>query len=67
MERRSLGGYLINPLHIISFVVEPVKTDCNRDLMSFYGTLLTKFVFAIIIVSNFNLSMTFRKSLTVEI
>jgi len=62
IERRSLGGYLVNPLHIINLVAESIKVNCNKDLILLYGTLFTKSVFAILSVSKFSLLTVFRKS-----
>jgi len=34
--QRSLGGYFIIPLHIISLVVELTKVNCNKNLILFH-------------------------------
>jgi len=66
VEQKSLEGYFIIPLHIISLVVELTKVNCNKDLILFHGTLFTTSVFAILIVSRFNLSTVFCKFFRVK-
>jgi len=60
-ERKSLGGYVVNPLHIINLVAESINVNCSKDLILFRGTLFTKPVFAILNVSKFSLLTVFCK------